>query len=357
MKNVRRTAYGWQLYCRVRGRFISEHTQVEPTALRVRDWVRLQHATIKYDLATAPDASTFARDVETYLSLVQTMPTFRWRRDDLDRWIAVLGGNRPRSSVTAPVIRAQLETWRADGYAASTVNHRRTALMHLWTVLDGKSAPNPARDVPPYRDAPSPPRALSPAAVAAILDALPPGPMRARLRLMAWTGWPQAQIRRLEPRHVQWGTAVFMSREKGEGVEGHWIPLLPQGWDALKAFARAKAWGPFRSDAMRPLFRRAAARAAANKKLPKAVRAELKDVTPYQLRHSFGTLIAGITSDDRAVQTLMLHKDVRQTHRYTGATVDPRTAAAILTVTRLLQPVAPKRGVSRGSKRAKRKAS
>ena len=59
------------------------------------------------------------------------------------------------------------------------------------------------------------------------------------------------------------------------------------------------------------------------------LRTEFLDVTPYQLRHTFGTLVAGISADDRAVQTLMQHSDIRQTHRYTQATADPRAAAAL----------------------------
>src|SRR6185295_12121548 len=34
----------------------------------------------------------------------------------------------------------------------SAVNKRRTALQHLFTVLDGKSAPNPVKNVPKFRE-------------------------------------------------------------------------------------------------------------------------------------------------------------------------------------------------------------
>lgn len=327
------------MYTRIRGRFVSEHSTEEPSALAVRDWVHAQHA---IDAGTAqpnaPVVSTFAEDVATYLAQVQTMPTYRWRSDDLDRWLAVLGRSRSRASITSSVIRAQLERWRADGYAASTVNHRRTALMHLWTVLDGKSAPNPARDVPRYSTDPAPPAALSPAAVRALLAAMPESQTKARLLVMAWTGWPQAQLTRLEPADIAWNKAVYVrGRKKGRGVPGVWLPLLPAAWRALRLFKRYGCWGTFSTSSMRAAFRRAAEKVAKNPKLSKALRAEVADVTPYQLRHSFGTLIAGVTQDDRAVQTLMLHADIRQTHRYTSATVDPRTAAAVGRVRRHLQ--------------------
>lgn len=332
VKNVRPTAYGFQLYTRVRGRFVSEHWKgtTPPTALEVRDWKHLQHATIKNDLELpAADGEMFGESVERYVALVATMPTLRWRKDDLALWLHVFGAGRARSTITGAEIRAQLERWRSSGYAASTVNHRRTALMHLWTVLDGKTAPNPARDVPRYREDNRPPAPLTAAAIDAALDAMPDGLPKARLVLMRWTGWPQAQIGRLEPGHIAWNRAVFLSRRKGKGIEGRWLPLLPQAWRALRAFKKVGAWGPIDTSNLRAAFRRGAAKAAKNRRLTKAVRAELADVTPYQLRHTFGTLVAGMTQDDRAVQTLMLHSDIRQTHRYTGTTVDPRTAAAL----------------------------
>ncbi len=334
MKNCRRTVSGWQLYTRVRGEFVSHHVKGDtpPSAIDVRDWKHQQHAAIKFDMHAAGEnaATTFAEDVATYLPLVRSMPSYRDRQDDLDRWIAVFGRQRARAAITPPMIRQQLETWRAEGYAPSTVNHRRTALMHLWTVLDGKSAPNPARDVPRYREALATPRALSSAAVTALLAAMPESQTKARLLVMAWTGWPQAQIARLEPGDIAWKKAVFIrGRQKGKGVAGVWLPLLPQAWTALRLFKRLGCWGTFSTSSMRASFRLAATKVARNRTLPKAVRQEVADITPYQLRHSFGTLIAGITQDDRAVKTLMIHSDIRQTHRYTNATVDARTAAAI----------------------------
>lgn len=341
MKNARWTGYGWQFYTRIRGELVTEHFRPatlkngrEPTTREIDDWIGLQRAVAAGNLlAPQPtNGPTLAEDVTRYLTQVQTMPTYRHRKDDLDRWLRVFGPTTARSAITSSDIRAQLERWRKDGYAASTCNHRRTALMHLWSVLDGKSAPNPARDVPRYREAIQPPRALSQPAVRAVLSTMRESQTKARLLLMAWTGWPQAQIAALEPADIAWGKAVFIrGRQKGHGVPGAWLPILPQAWTALRLFKKLGCWGSFSTSAMRMAFRRAAATVAKDKKQSKAIRAELRDVTPYQLRHSFGTLIAGVTGDDRAVQTLMLHADIRQTHRYTSATVNPRTAAALKT--------------------------
>jgi integrase len=341
MKNARRTPYGWQFHTRIKGALVTEHFTFaelknghEPTPREVDDWKGKQRAIASGDVTpTEPsDDPTFAQDVRRYLLLVLTMKTYAWRKADLDLWIAVFG-SVPRSEITSEMIRAQLEKWRKAGYAASTVNHRRTALMHLWTVLDGKSARNPARDTPRYREPALPPRDLSAAAVDAVLAAMADGDMKARLVLMRWTGWPQEQIRALAAQHIRWHVAVNMSRNKGKGVEGRWIPLLPEAWAALEQYRDRGLFGKdFDSWRLRLDFRQAAARARADETVPDAVRQELADVTPYQLRHAFGSLVAGVTGDDRATMELMIHSDIRQTHRYTKSTVDPRTAAALTAV-------------------------
>lgn len=306
----------------------------------MRRWREDQRVADRHGLELDGQAARTLRDeIRDYLAQVQTMPTLRHRRDDLALWQKAFGPERPRKSITAGEIRAQLETWRAAGYAANTVNHRRTALMHLWSVLDGKTAPNPARDVPRYPDdsQAAPPRALSATAIALLLHFMRDSLTKARLCLMASTGWPQAQIMKLEPADIQWNVAVFVrARRKGKGVAGTWLPLLPEAWIALEAFKKAGAWGDFRTSSMRNSLRRAAAKANAIM-LPLALHAELADVTPYQLRHSFLTMIAVITKDDRAVQELGQHADLRTSHRYTGASVSPRVAEAMRKVTIELQ--------------------
>lgn len=340
LRNARPTRYGWQFYCRIGDGLKTEHFRpeelkngTEPTQREIDDWVGLQRAIAAGAVAPPEDETTgptLTDDVCTYLSLVQTMPTYAERRKHLAEWVSVLGASRQRKDITSQDVRKQLESWRAEGYAASSVNHRRTALMHLWSLLDGKRAPNPAADVPRYREPQAPPRALSLPAVRAVIDAMPECQTKARLLVMRWTGWPQQQIANLQPGDINWNKAVFIrGRSKGQGVPGVWLPVLPQGWAALRLFKKLGCWGAFSTSSMRMSFRRAAERVVANKKTAKAIRAELADATPYQLRHSFGTLIAGITGDDRAVQTLMLHADIRQTHRYTSATVHPRTADAL----------------------------
>jgi integrase len=339
----------WQAYIRVRGEFISETFPHRTSLTLMKRWRETQKIQARNGQRPQPlDGATLADDVKSYLLQRQTMTTLRHRTDDLQLWLNHFGRNRVRKSITAGEIRAQLETWRAQGYAASTVNHRRTALMSLWTVLDGISAPNPARDVPRFTEAQGPPRALSQAAVLALLDAMGSSQTRARLELLRWTGWPPAQIAKLEPADIRWDEAVYVRpRRKGKGVAGAWLPLLPEAWAALREFKRLGCWGEFSTSSARTSFRRAArharraiAKAYWRRTIPKAearaIRRELLDVTPYQLRHSFATLVAGITLDDRAVQTLLQHSDIRTSHLYTGATADPRALAGLAKVSAAL---------------------
>jgi integrase len=360
---IRKTPAGhWQAFIKIRGQWRSKVFPADTALSKMREWREAQRLGVSLPDEPAPAGRTFADDVADYLAQMATMPTLKWRKADLVLWLEALGPDRDRRTITAGEIRAQLAKWRTEGprqvydrrrlayvfepgpLAANTVNHRRTALMHLWTILDGKSAPNPCRDVERFRDdsQDAPPRALSPAAVAAVLDRMPPSQTRARLELMRWTGLPPAQIARLEPGDIQWHNAVYVRpRRKGRGVAGAWLPLLPAGWEALREFKRLGCWGAFSVSSARKSFRLASSKAARDPDLAASVRAELADVTPYQLRHSFLTLIAGITQDDRAVQMLALHADIRQTHRYTTATANPRAKAAIEAARKTLEPPQP----------------
>lgn len=332
LTGIQKTPTGWRAFVRVRGKLHSKCFPAATAILTMRRWREEQRVRVRLGALLPASGASLGDDIARYLAQVQTMPTFRHRRDDLALWQDAFGADRVRKSITPGEIRTQLEAWRMEGYAASTCNHRRTALMHLWSVLDGKSAQNPARDVPRYHEDAGAPRALSQAAIDLLLRLMGESQTKARLTLLVWTGWPPAQIAKLTPPDIEWDQSVRVCpRRKGKGAAGVCVPLLPPAWDALREFRRLGCWGPFSTASARTSLRRAATKANAIM-LPLALHAELADVTPYQFRHSFLTLIAGITKDDRAVQHLGQHADIRTSHRYTGATVDPRVAAAMAKV-------------------------
>lgn len=90
---------------------------------------------------------------------------------------------------------------------------------------------------------------------------------------------------------------------------------------------RLDAFGPFSTSNLRRDFRQAAA--AAGFTLRDREHPDGLDWRPYDARHTFGPEVGRHVRDERAVQQLLGHADIRTTRRYTEASVDPRVAAAI----------------------------
>jgi integrase len=82
---------------------------------------------------------------------------------------------------------------------------------------------------------------------------------KARLRLMAYSGLPPAQIMRLQPEQIDWnGSSVLVhGRRKGKGSRPARLPLIPAALDALRAFVAADAWGTFSMSSVRASWWRA----------------------------------------------------------------------------------------------------
>src|SRR5690606_40877729 len=132
------------------------------------------------------------------------------------------------------------EAKRVAGKAPSTINHFRTALLHFFTVMNGKSGANPVKDVPPYAEhSDGIIRAHDYGTIYRLLALMRPSKTRTRLRLMAWTGWPHTQVMNLRPEDIDFAHArVRVSRRrKGKGAAARWLPsALPQTRAALERF-------------------------------------------------------------------------------------------------------------------------
>jgi integrase len=293
-----------------------------PKGTAVRTMTRWQ-ADTRVELRKRPtpaEAGSILADIENdYMPAVATMPTRATRRRHLGLWAVALGPHRRRDTVSAHELRAILERWRAGGWEPATCNRARTALMHFYTVLNGKSGANPVRDVPKYRERVKPPKPNDYATLERILDAMPDTGQRlkgetpkevsqtkARLRVIAYTGIPHAGVMRLTPEHVQWAERVIYlkGRDKGDGTHDALLPLTAAGIAALAAFAAADAWGPFSQSAMRTSFRRAAKACGR------------PDLTPYDLRHLYGTQMLRSSKNRSAVRDLMQHTTDTTTNRY-----------------------------------------
>jgi len=380
--NVRRKRSGLQAYVRVAGVLYSKMFPADTPRETWRAWI---DATVD-----EPAAGTLAADVEVYLATLADRPKREAeRRVQLAYWIARFP-KRPRRSITAVEIRIGVADLLNTGRAASTVRHYLTALHHLWSTLDGRAAPNPLRDVPrPRQPAPlpraipypviegilaefathrhgkldaaaleqirtrcaagEPQRALArafgvtDAAVSKIIrgarKAGDPTPAKtaARLRVLAYTGIPPAQIGALQRADIDWqgGTVLVRPRRKGAGAPPRRHPLTAAGLAALEAFAAVDAFGPFNTSSAHHAFRRAVDRYCrrleddpATHEAGVALRVQLADVRPYDLRHSFLTAVYAV-ADRSIVQAFGSHADPRTSDRYTLAGVAPAMRAAV----------------------------
>jgi integrase len=343
-------------------------------------------------------AGTLAADVKAYLPALVDRPRLQQQRATQLAWWCDRFGSRTRASLKPLEIETALNELTAAGKAPSTVQKYRTALYHLFTKLDGKSEPNPLRDVPVPRPREPQLRAIPYDIIEAIFAAMPDrryatkleeaeaaaiykeatqpkanrsaiarahglsetmvrkivakagkrfdaaAQGKAILRVIAYTGLPPAQIKLLEPSHIDWQTpssVMAQGRKKGGGTRSVRLPLVPQGVDALRAFVDAGAVGvAFSSSSLNATFRRGVSRMCAKleakpetRAIGEQLRVELREATPYWLRHSFLTESQLATGNINATQSLAMHSDARMTRRYLLAAVAPelRRAAELLT--------------------------
>lgn len=243
------------------------------------------------------------------------MPTYAQRADHLHAWADALGGSRLRASITAGDIRAVLQDWR-QRFSAATCNKRRSALMHLYSVLDGKGASNPVRDVEKFRTDDPLPRGKDPHVLDAALRRAPRCRSRAACRVLLWTGMRPAELQRAQPDDLDLDhQTVIVRTAKGGRVRV--LPLTPQAVAAWKEFDRADGWGHIPQAA--PL----------NRWLKKITGLEVR---VYDLRHSYGTALARRQTRLDVIGALMGHSTLELTKRYTLAAVtdDAQTATSAL---------------------------
>lgn len=282
-------------------------------------------------------AGTFAADAQTYLAAVTALPRYTQRCVDIGYWVDLFG-HRRRDSIQSHEIRAVRDRWLTVGpkkvqeapapgqkavwtaiaapLAPQTVALRMRALENLWTVLDGKKAPNPVRDVPePDQDTGAKPRALSYRLIERIFRTMPPThPMTVRLRIMAYAGLAQSELARVttDDIHLRQRQVWVPGRRKGRGAKGGMVPLSPEACDAFKALIALEAVGPFDTSSMWHFFQRYA-----------------KGLSPYLLRHSFFTGVQAASKDERALAAVSRHTSRLTLRRYTEAAAHPAAVAAV----------------------------
>lgn len=312
---------------------------------------------------------TVRAQIVEYLATAKLSPGNRAQRIRCFTWwcdTAALG-ELPWRTLDAPRLQRALNTLIAAGYAASTVNKVRDALSHVYTVLDGKHAPNPLREIARERPPVLEPRGVDYAVVETILSFLRIKWRRAakgqpsrllmekrplpslgaiRLRVLAYAPVTPAQLKLVQPGDLHLDdtppSLYVRGRQKGTGADPARKPLLPAAVAAFRDFVAANAYGTFTRGSLRKTFVRARDLAQVElRKLDPAV--DLSAMVPYDLRHCFGSLMFQLTGSDAVTGELLDHKHPKTTRRYRLAAVPAHLLAANEAAARFLasRPPAP----------------
>jgi len=334
---IYRDAHGFSIVAMVNGvqhERRHPHTLTRQQLIAKREELRVELRKNAEDhAAEVPQAGSLAIDAAGYLAAVRSMPSFDSRDRHIGMWVKALGLHQ-RDAITPAMVSTQLHTWRRT-YAAQTCNHLRTALGHLYSLLDGKGARNPARDVAKFPVEQEVARNIPPMDVARILRQFRPhSKTRARLAVIATTGVSHAELKRMRKQDVDLTRRVVVARarRKGQGSAPRTIPLTRHAVRALRLFSRLDAWGDFSNSSMRSRFLDACANAGfvmRSKNVPHGL-----DWRPYDLRHTFAAEVGRASGDERAVQELLGHTSRSTTRRYTLGSVDARVSQAIAALDR-----------------------
>jgi integrase len=305
-----------QAYIQVHGKTYSKSFPLNTPDATLQKWRTDQR--VKY-AGVEVNAGSFAADIRDYLSQVSAMPTYRQRAAHLELWARALGRDRSRASITTADINRVLNHWlktpskpakgakgrpsAPTGIAPATVRKRRTALLSLFTTLDGEDAQNPVRASVNPRPPKAEARGMDYATIARILDAMPESVTKRRVAVIAYTGLPPALLETIRAGDVDLraGTVRVQPRRKGAGVEAATLELTPQGIEAFRALG---VYGRFAVEAANKSFQRA------------CKRVDVLGVTLYDLRHSFGAHMYRVTKDLSTVARFLLHASLTTTERY-----------------------------------------
>lgn len=334
IKGLRRHRQSWQTYCRVAGHFRSETWPLDTPQSEMTSWLKAQRA--DQQITPRAGAKSFERDADTYLTQVAALPTFAQRAVHIQLWVDALKGQR-RSKITSAQIRGQRDRWLLDGLAPHTVNLRLRALSNLWTVLDGRRAKNPVRDVPEATEPDPEPRSLPYWLAVRIVESVPLRATleRAQARLMITTGLSPVEISRLLPRHWQPSTHTLFvqGRRKGAGGASRTIPLSEAATSAMNAFHAAKGWDKRPSKQFYRCFTVACRRVADDPILiDDTLRQRLRtsdQINAYDLRHTYATRLYLESGDALAASQMLGHRSTVTTQRYVRAAIAERMARAV----------------------------
>lgn len=309
MTGIKRDRYGFRAYIKVGDQQREKRFPPNTPTKAMQDWRGDTAAELRKLREPGAPAGSLQDAITRYLGLVASMPTIEQRRQHLKLWTDALGAHVQRRAITSEQIRTVLQTWRQT-YGPATCNKRRSALMHLWSVLDGRGASNPVRNVPKFKVSDPVPRGRDPHDIDAALKRRQSSRMRACCRVMLWTGMRPAELQRAQPDDLG-EHAIVVRTAKGGRVRV--VPLTPQAIAAWKEFDVLECWGHVPTAA--PM----------NRWLKHVTQ---KDIRVYDLRHSYGTALARQGTRLDVIGSLMGHSTLELTRVYTLAAVSPDALTA-----------------------------
>ena len=286
--------------------------------------------------------NTLAEDVDRYLIAIRGEVQFIADRErEIRSWLARFGQRR-RDSIEPIEIKDQLREWRSR-YAAHTCNLRRTALSHLYTVLDGPNAYNPVREVPRYKEPAPTPKWLDYEVIRNTLAKMRKTSTRARLMLMAYAGFRPSEIVRALPEDVVPFLDLpepFCFKRVGKGGVPLMVPLPGDGVAAWRLLIERGGWGHFSQASLNKNWKvamktagreavRAAETASADTGAVEKIRLIYKPVNCYRLRHSYAVRLLLASGNKELVQKALGHANIETTDFYTQMVTDPRLVDAV----------------------------
>jgi integrase len=340
-----------------------ERFDLDAPIREMKDWqARERVKLIDLTRSNAKTGGSFDADILDYLRTADLSDaTRKVREQQLGWWANQSGANGKRLGRRRRYTLKSQELQRAwarlDTDSPFTQNLYRTALGHLWSVLDGKNAPNPVRDLARKPEPDALPRGVGYNIVRLILKYLVSKFGRktrgteVRLRVFAFAPVTPAQIKLIQPKDLHLDDAqpwMFVrGRRKGKGAPPRAKPLLPEAVAALRDFATLDLFGPFDRGVLRRAFIRARNKAA------KDLRVDLSEMRMYDLRHSFGSMLFAATGNEGTVGKMLDHTSARTTARYTMSAVPAHLQDANVAAAALLAALLPEDAATTAKRRRK----
>lgn len=320
MRGVRSDRYGLRVYVKVHGLQREKRFKPGTDPEKIANWRDEARLALRKLKGKPAEQGSLEADIARYLLQVAAMKTIAQRTEHLEMWADALGRHTPRADIGAEQIRPVLQQWRAGGLEAATCNKRRTALMHLWSKLDGKGAANPVRTVDKFRVDDALPRGRDPHELDALFRAAPACRSRACARVLLWTGMRPDELARAQPDDVDLKHGVLIIRT-AKGGRTRTVPLTSQAVSAWKEFDVAGCWRATPDEPNR------VPRAAPFGRWVKD-HTGIEGLRVYDLRHSYGTALARRQTRLDVIGALMGHSTLELTKRYTLAAVTAESAEA-----------------------------